>query len=53
MGLRPLVRHRGLGITSKPADSGFVQAGSSAVGLIVGSPQFSAHRLEQINHHLF
>src|SRR5207302_10538823 len=28
MGMGPLVRNRRLGITSKPADSGFVQAGS-------------------------
>jgi len=53
MGLRPLVRNRGLGIISKPADSSFVQAGSWAVGLIVGAPQLSAHRLKQINHDLF
>src|SRR4029077_20115247 len=52
MSLRPLVRYRRLRIVSKPADSGFVQAGSWTVGLVVHTPQLSAHGLEKVNHHL-
>src|SRR6267142_1110879 len=50
--LCPLVRNRRLGVISKPADTGFVQAGSGTVGLVVHPPHLSAHRLEEINHHL-
>ncbi len=52
VGLRPFVRNELLGIVSKSADAGFVQAGSGTIGLIVGAPQFSPHRLEKIDHHL-
>ena len=52
MGLRPFVRKVLFGIVTESADARLMQTGAWAVGFIVSAPEFSAHGLEQIDHHL-